>query len=64
MSVIRRNNVKLDSLISDPGYKLTKRLIRLNIPIVPLPGATSVITSLVASGLPTNSFKFVGFFPE
>ena len=51
-------------LISDPGYKLIKELIRLNVPIVPLPGATSVISSLVASGLPTNSFKFIGFFPR
>jgi len=51
-------------LISDPGFKLINDLINLKIKIIPLPGATSVITSLVASGLPTDHFQFIGFFPR
>ena len=51
-------------LISDPGFKLITDLISLEIKIIPLPGATSVISSLVASGLPTNHFQFIGFFPK
>ena len=51
-------------LIADPGFKLIADLISLKIKIIPLPGATSVISSLVASGLPTNHFQFIGFFPK
>ena len=51
-------------LISDPGFKLINDLINLKVKIIPLPGATSVISSLVASGLPTNHFQFIGFFPK
>ena len=51
-------------LISDPGFKLINDLINLKIKIIPLPGATSVISSLVASGLPTDHFQFIGFFPR
>ncbi len=51
-------------LISDPGFKLINDLINLKVKIVPLPGATSVISSLVASGLPTDHFQFIGFFPR
>ena len=51
-------------LISDPGFKLIADLINLKVKIIPLPGATSVITSLIASGLPTDHFQFTGFFPK
>ncbi len=51
-------------LISDPGFKLINDLIKLKAKVVPLPGATSVISSLVASGLPTDHFQFIGFFPK
>ena len=51
-------------LISDPGFKLINDLINLKVKIIPLPGATSVISSLVASGLPTDHFQFIGFFPK
>ena len=50
--------------ISDPGYKLTKLVIENNIKVVPIPGATALITALSASGLPTNSFIFEGFIPR
>jgi 16S rRNA (cytidine1402-2'-O)-methyltransferase len=47
--------------LSDPGYELIRAAIEHGYPIVPLPGATAAITALVASGLPTDSFVFVGF---
>lgn len=47
--------------LSDPGYELIQAAITRGQPIVPLPGATAAITALVASGLPTDSFIFVGF---
>ena len=50
--------------ISDPGYKLTKLAIENNIKVIPIPGATALITALSASGLPTNSFIFEGFIPR
>ncbi len=47
--------------LSDPGYELIKAAIEHGYSIVPLPGATAAIPALVASGLPTDSFVFVGF---
>jgi 16S rRNA (cytidine1402-2'-O)-methyltransferase len=47
--------------LSDPGYELIRSVIARGQRIVPLPGATAAITALVASGLPTDSFVFVGF---
>jgi 16S rRNA (cytidine1402-2'-O)-methyltransferase len=49
--------------ISDPGYRLVGLCIRHNIPVVPVPGPSAVATSLIASGLPTHSFRFFGFLP-
>lgn len=51
-------------LISDPGYRLVKEAAKNGIKIVPLPGASSVITALAVSGLPTDRFMFVGFLPS
>ena len=51
-------------LLSDPGYKLIRYLIDDHIDIVPLPGATSITTGLIASGLPTDKFQFHGFLPK
>jgi 16S rRNA (cytidine1402-2'-O)-methyltransferase len=47
--------------LSDPGYELIRAAIARGHHIVPLPGATAAIPALVASGLPTDSFVFVGF---
>ena len=51
-------------LISDPGYKLVRECYRQNIRVVPIPGPSSVITALSASGLPTDSFAFLGYMPK
>lgn len=50
-------------LISDPGYKLVREAAALDIPVVPLPGASSVMAALVMAGLPTDRFCFAGFLP-
>jgi 16S rRNA (cytidine1402-2'-O)-methyltransferase len=47
--------------ISDPGYRLVSLAIRHHIPVVPIPGASAFLAALVASGLPTDSFRFSGF---
>ena len=49
--------------ISDPGYRLISLAIRHHIPVVPVPGASAFLAALVASGLPTDSFRFSGFLP-
>ena len=49
--------------ISDPGYRLITLAIRHQIPVVPVPGASAFLAALVASGLPTDSFRFSGFLP-
>jgi len=49
--------------ISDPGYRLTALAIRHRVPVVPVPGASAFLAALVASGLPTDSFRFSGFLP-
>ncbi len=50
--------------ISDPAYRIVLAAIERGITIVPIPGAAAVIAGLIASGLPTDSFLFVGFLPS
>lgn len=50
--------------ISDPGYELVRECIGRGIPVVPIPGATATISALVASGLPTDSYIYLGFLPK
>jgi len=49
--------------ISDPGFRLISLAIRHHVPVVPVPGASAFLAALVASGLPTDSFRFGGFLP-
>ncbi len=49
--------------VSDPGYRLVALAIRHQIRVVPIPGASAFLSALVASGLPTDSFRFGGFLP-
>lgn len=51
-------------LISDPGFKLIRECTREEIKIVPVPGASAVISALITSGLPTDSFCFLGYVPK
>lgn len=48
-------------IISDPGYPLLRGCIDAGIPIVPIPGASAVITAASVSGLPLHNFIFEGF---
>jgi len=50
--------------ISDPGGWLTEAAIAANIPVFPIPGANAAISALVASGLSTAEFQFLGFLAE
>ncbi len=50
--------------ISDPGEDLTKLAIAAGITVTPIPGACAALTALMASGLPTGGFLFVGFLPK
>ena len=50
--------------ISDPGVWLAAEAIAAGIPVIPIPGANAALSALVASGLPTNEFLFLGFLPE
>ncbi len=47
--------------ISDPGFRLISRAIERGIPVVPIPGATALVSALVASGLTPGAFSFRGF---
>lgn len=49
--------------ISDPGYRLVSACRQQGIPVTVLPGPSAVLTALVGSGLPTDSFYFGGFVP-
>jgi 16S rRNA (cytidine1402-2'-O)-methyltransferase len=51
-------------LISDPGYALVQACIREGLAVEVLPGASAVVTALVASGLPAERWRFVGFLPR
>jgi 16S rRNA (cytidine1402-2'-O)-methyltransferase len=51
-------------LISDPGYHLVRIAVEAGIPVVPVPGASAVITALSVAGMPSDRFAFFGFLPE
>ena len=50
--------------VSDPGWRLVNLSIENNIEVVPVPGPSATLSALVVSGLPTDSFLFLGFFPK
>lgn len=50
--------------LSDPGYELVRAAIEAHISIVPIPGPSALVTALVVSGLPTDSFLYLGFLPR
>jgi 16S rRNA (cytidine1402-2'-O)-methyltransferase len=50
--------------VSDPGALLAKAAIEAGLPVYPVPGANAALCALIASGLPTEEFLFLGFLPE
>ncbi|MGQ0642442.1 MAG: 16S rRNA (cytidine(1402)-2'-O)-methyltransferase [Gemmatimonadaceae bacterium] len=51
-------------LISDPGQRLVAAAIAAGVRVVPVPGPSAVLAALVASGIDTSTFTFVGFLPR
>jgi 16S rRNA (cytidine1402-2'-O)-methyltransferase len=50
--------------LSDPGYELVRAAIGRGYPVVPVPGPSAPVTALVVSGLPSDSFLYLGFLPR
>jgi 16S rRNA (cytidine1402-2'-O)-methyltransferase len=50
--------------ISDPGYELVREALQRGVAVVPIPGASALLSALAVSGLPTDRFLFVGFLPR
>ena len=51
-------------LISDPGFPLVRACVEAGLPVEVLPGPSAALTALVASGLPAERWRFVGFLPR
>jgi 16S rRNA (cytidine1402-2'-O)-methyltransferase len=51
-------------LVSDPGFVLVQACAAAGLPVEVLPGPSSVLAALVASGLPSERWRFVGFLPR
>jgi 16S rRNA (cytidine1402-2'-O)-methyltransferase len=51
-------------LVSDPGFVLVRACIAAGLPVEVLPGPSAAIAALVASGLPADRWRFVGFLPR
>jgi 16S rRNA (cytidine1402-2'-O)-methyltransferase len=51
-------------LVSDPGFALVRACVAAGLPVEVLPGPSAVVTALVASGLPSERWRFVGFLPR
>lgn len=51
-------------LISDPGFRVVNDAIAAGHKVIPIPGASSVLTAMMAAGLPTDSFYYAGFLPN
>ena len=49
--------------ICDPGEEIIKKCIEEDIKVIPLPGACAMINALIASGISTKEFSFLGFLP-
>lgn len=50
--------------LSDPGYRLVQAALQAGVHVSPIPGPSAVVAALVSSGLPSDSFLFLGFLPR
>jgi 16S rRNA (cytidine1402-2'-O)-methyltransferase len=50
--------------LNDPGYELVRAAIQAGHTVSPIPGASAPIAALVASGLPTDAFVYLGYLPR
>ena len=49
---------------SDPGLDLVRAAVAAGVPVIPIPGANAALSALIASGLDTDRFLYVGFLPS
>ncbi len=69
LSVLEEGDVALVSdagtpALNDPGYELVRAVLAAGHTVSPIPGACAPIAALVASGLPTDSFLYLGYLPR
>ncbi len=69
LSALERGDVAIISEagmpgLSDPGYELVRAALEREFRVVPIPGASALTAALVASGLPTDQFIYLGFLPR
>jgi 16S rRNA (cytidine1402-2'-O)-methyltransferase len=69
LEVLQEGDVALVSdagtpALNDPGYELVRAVIAAGHEVSPIPGACAPIAALVASGLPTDSFLYLGYLPR
>ena len=50
--------------VSDPGFNLVRDAVAAGITVIPIPGACAAVAAISASGLPSDSFSFLGFLPS
>jgi 16S rRNA (cytidine1402-2'-O)-methyltransferase len=50
--------------INDPGYELVKAALSAGYTVCPIPGPSAPLAALAASGLPTDSFLYLGYLPR
>lgn len=50
--------------LNDPGYELVRKALQAGYPVSPVPGPSAPIAALVASGLPTEAFLYLGYLPR
>lgn len=50
-------------LVSDPGFRLVNEVVEGGGKVIPIPGASALLSALTASGLPSDAFFFAGFLP-
>ncbi len=50
--------------INDPGYRLVQEVLALGYRVSPIPGPSAPVAALVASGLPADTFLYLGYLPR
>ena len=69
LEALTRGDVALTSdagtpAINDPGYELVRAALEAGHTICPIPGPSAPLAALTASGLPTDSFLYLGYLPR